>query len=220
MCFRRAGIPTQSVVLGRLFCLELCGCCFCHALSRKPSPSIGACQRVAQQPLPASIPWRVLPTRDAAAPPGRLGERGIHLAVQLPTALGSLWGSPGSNGGAHEDGPAVLASVPYMGDLGLAASWREAHHPRGRSPMARAVVEWPCAICARASTRGQRCTRRRTGMKKSMLFLMALLFGATLAVAQQTPPQPVIAATPGSCRRLSRMTMRAYWATISISLAM
>jgi hypothetical protein len=28
-------------------------------------------------------------------------------------------------------------------------------------------------------------------MKKSMLFLMALLFGATLAMAQQTPPQPV-----------------------------
>ena len=28
-------------------------------------------------------------------------------------------------------------------------------------------------------------------MKKSMLFLIALLFGATLAVAQQTPPQPV-----------------------------
>ena len=28
-------------------------------------------------------------------------------------------------------------------------------------------------------------------MKKSMLFLMALLFGTTLAVAQQTPPQPV-----------------------------
>ena len=29
-------------------------------------------------------------------------------------------------------------------------------------------------------------------MKKSMIFLIALLFGATLAVAQQTPPQPVI----------------------------
>jgi hypothetical protein len=28
-------------------------------------------------------------------------------------------------------------------------------------------------------------------MKTSMMFLMALLFGATLAVAQQTPPQPV-----------------------------
>ena len=28
-------------------------------------------------------------------------------------------------------------------------------------------------------------------MKKSMMFLIALLFGATLAVAQQTPPQPV-----------------------------
>ena len=56
-------------------------------------------------------------------------------------------------------------------------------------------------------------------MKKSMMFLMALLCGATLAVAQQTPPQPV---TPpaGESDKLWRMTMRAYWGTTSISLVM
>ena len=55
-------------------------------------------------------------------------------------------------------------------------------------------------------------------MKRWMLGLLAVLFSATLAAAQQQPP-PRDAATLATSRKLWPSTTRACWGIISISLA-